>query len=319
MGRIVWVLAWLVAFAGSAAAQQYPAKPIRLIVAFAAGGGTDITARIIAKKLADNLGQQIVVDNRHGGGGILATELLAAAPADGYTILLTAVGPLAVSPHMQKVRYDVQRDLAPITMAVTFANVLVVHDSVRARTLGEYVALAREPGNRLAYGSSGIASAGHLAGELFNRTAKIDVPHIAYKGGGPAMNDLLGGQVPSLFASLPSALPHIRSGRIRALATTGPKRAPDLPEVPTIAESGYPGYEATNWYAFVAPAKTPQPVVARLNAELGRVLRAPEIVAELGQHGLEPVPGSADELAAYIARESATWAEVVKALGIKPE
>lgn len=319
MGRIVWALVWLVAFAGTAAAQQYPAKPVRLIVAFAAGGGTDITARIIAKKLAENLGQQIVVDNRPGGGGILATELLAAAPPDGYTLLLTAVGPLAVSPHMQKVRYDVQRDLAPVTMAVTFANVLVVHESVRAKTLAEYVALAREPGNRLAYGSSGIASAGHLAGELFNRTARIDVPHVAYKGGGPAMNDLLGGQVPALFASLPSALPHIRSGRIRALATTGPKRAPDLPEVPTVAESGYPGYEATNWYAFVAPAKTPPPIVARLNAELGRVLRAPDIAAELSQHGLEPVPGTQAELAAYIARESAVWAEVVKALGIKPE
>jgi len=317
--RLLAALACVAAFAQPASAQPYPSKPIRLIVAFAAGGGTDITARIIVKKLADNLGQQVVVDNRPGGGGILATELLTQAPKDGYTILLTAVGPLAVSPHMQKVRYDVEKDLAPITMAVMFPNVLVVNDSVKARTVAEYVALAKQPGNTLAYGSSGVAGAGHLAGELFKQMAKIDIPHIAYKGGGPAMNDLLGGQVPSLFASLPSALPHIKSGRIHALATTGAKRPPDLPDVPTVAEAGYPGYEASNWYAFVAPAGTPPAVVERLNAELGKVLRDPEVTPELAKHGMEPAPGSSADLAAYIARESKTWAAVVKALGMKPE
>ncbi len=319
MIRLLAALACLGAFALPASAQTYPSKPIRLIVAFAAGGGTDITARIIVKKLAENLGQQVVVDNRPGGGGILATELLTQAPKDGYTILLTAVGPLAVSPHMQKVRYDVEKDLAPITMAVMFPNVLVVNDAVKARTVAEYVALAKQPGNTLAYGSSGVASAGHLAGELFKQMAKVDIPHIAYKGGGPAMNDLLGGQVPSLFASLPSALPHIKSGRIRALATTGAKRPPDLPDVPTIAEAGYPGYEASNWYAFVAPAGTPPAIVERLNAELGKVLRDPEVTPELAKHGMEPAPGSSADLAAYIARESKTWAEVVKSLGMKPE
>jgi tripartite-type tricarboxylate transporter receptor subunit TctC len=319
MIRLLAALALLAAFAQPVSAQPYPSKPIRLIVAFAAGGGTDITARIIVKKLGENLGQQVVVDNRPGGGGILATELLTQAPKDGYTILLTAVGPLAVSPHMQKVRYDVEKDLLPITMAVMFPNVLVVNDAVKARTVAEYVALAKQPGSTLAYGSSGVASAGHLAGELFKQMAKVDIPHIAYKGGGPAMNDLLGGQVPSLFASLPSALPHIKSGRIRALATTGAKRPPDLADVPTIAESGYPGYEASNWYAFVAPAGTPPAIIERLNAEIGRVLRDPEVTPELAKHGMEPAPGSPADLAAYIARESRTWAEVVKALGMKPE
>jgi tripartite-type tricarboxylate transporter receptor subunit TctC len=319
MFRLIAAVIGLMGLVHGAVAQQYPSKPIRLIVAFAAGGGTDITARIIVKKLGENLGQQVVVDNRPGGGGILATELLAQAPKDGYTMLLTAVGPLAVSPHMQKVRYDVERDLAPISMAVMFPNVLVVNEAVKARNVAEYVAVARQPGSTLAYGSSGVASAGHLAGELFKQMAKVDIPHIAYKGGGPAMNDLLGGQVPSLFASLPSALPHIKSGRIRALATTGAKRPPDLPDVPTIADSGYPGYEASNWYAFVAPAGTPPAIVERLNAELGKVLRDPDVVPELAKHGMEPAPGTPADLAAYIARESRIWAEVVKALGMKPE
>lgn len=314
-----WALLCLCVAAGAAAAQDYPARPIRLMVGFAAGGGTDITARIIAKKLSDNLGQHVLVDNRPGGGGVLATELLVNAPPDGYTILLNAVGPLAVSPHMQKVRYDVVRDMAPISMAVMFPNVLVVHSSVKATNVAEFVALARQPGSKLAYGSSGVGGAGHLAGELFKDMAKVDIPHVAYKGGGPAMNDLLGGQVPAVFASLPSALPHIKSGRIRALATTGAKRAPDLPDVPTIAESGYPGYEATNWYAFVAPARTPQPVIDRLTTEIGRVLRSKDVVDELAQQGLEPAPGTPAELAAYIARESATWSQVVRSVGIKPE
>jgi len=315
----ICVLVCLCVAASAASSQNYPAKPIRLMVGFAAGGGTDITARIIAKKLSDNLGQQVLVDNRPGGGGVLATELLVNAPPDGYTILLNAVGPLAVSPHMQKVRYDVVRDMAPISMAVMFPNVLVVSSSVKASNVAEFVALAREPNSKLAYGTSGIAGAGHLAGELFKREAKLDIPHVAYKGGGPAMNDLLGGQVPALFASLPSALPHIKSGRIRALATTGAKRAPDLPNVPTIAESGYPGYEATNWYAFVAPAKTPKPIIEKLNAEIGRVLRSKDAIDELAQQGMEAMPGTPAELAAYIARESATWSEVVKSVGIKPE
>ena len=314
----------LAAFAATAvappsAAQDYPARPIKMLVGFAPSGGTDITARIIAKKLGENLKQQVVVENRPGGGGVLATELLAAAPADGYTILLGNVGSFAVTPHIQKVRYDVEHDMVPITMAVTFPNVLVVHPSVKATTLAEYIALSKVPSAKLAYGTSGVGGAGHLAGELFNSMAKTDIPHIAYKGGGPAMADLLGGQVPSVFASLPSALPQILAGKIRAIAQTGRTRSPDLPNVPTIAEAGFPGYEATNWYAYVAPARTPKPVIDRLVAEIGNVLRSKDVLDQLKQHGMEAQPGTPEELAAFMRREYQTWGRVVKAAAIKAE
>lgn len=297
-------------------AQDYPAKPVRIMVGFAPSGGTDITARIIAKRLTDLLKQQVIVENRPGGGGVLATEMTAQAAPDGYTILLGAVGPFTVNPHIQKVRYDVERDLAPITMAVTFPNVLVVHPSVKATTLLEFVRLAQTPQANIAFGSSGIGSAGHLAGELFNGMAKISITHVPFKGGGPAMTDLLGGQIASVFASLPSALPQIQAGKIRALAVTGRVRSRDLPNIATIAEAGYPGYEATNWYAFVAPAKTPRPIIERLVADIGRVLRAKETIDELGKHGMEAQPGSPDDLARFMKRESETWARVVKAAGI---
>jgi tripartite-type tricarboxylate transporter receptor subunit TctC len=319
MIRLAIAVFALCVLAGAASAQEFPSKPIRILVGFAPGGGTDITARIIAKGLSEFVGQQIVVENRPGAGGVLATDLAAQAAPDGYTILLGNVGAFAVSPHMQTVRYDVERDFAPITMAVTFPNVLVVHPSVPARTLAEYLALARKPEARLSYGSSGVASAGHLAGELLKVMAGVDIPHISYRGGGPAMADLLGGHLPSIFASMPSALEYIKQGRIRAIATTGPKRARDLADIPAIAEAGFPGYEATNWYAFVAPAATPKPIVDRLNVELGRTLRAPAIVVELDKHGLELAPGSPADLARYMKQESETWAKVVKAAGIKPE
>jgi tripartite-type tricarboxylate transporter receptor subunit TctC len=299
-------------------AQDYPSKPIKIIVGFAAGGGTDITARIIAGGLANAVGQQVVVENRPGGGGVLAAELAAQAAPDGYTIHLANVGALTVSPHMQKVAYDVARDFAPITMAVTFPNVLVVHPAQPIRTLADYLALAKEPNVKLAYGTSGVGGAGHLAGELLNDVAKVAVPHVAYRGGGPAMADLIGGHLPASFAAMPTAIEHIRQGRARAIAVTGPERAKDLPDVPAIAES-FPGYQATNWYAFVAPARTPPAILAKLNEEIGRTLRAAPIEAELAKHGMEPGPNSPAELAAFIARESATWGRVVKATGIKPE
>ncbi len=295
---------------------DFPSRPVRIIVGFAPGGGTDITARILAKRLADQLRQQVVVENRSGGGGVVAMELLANSAPDGHTILLGAVGPFAVTPHMQKVSYDVERDFAPLTMGVVFPNVVVVHSRVPANTLADYLKLATDPVARLSYGSSGIGSAGHLAGELLNSMANTQIPHIAYKGGGPAMTDLLGGQVPSVMASLPSALPHIRSGRIRALATTGVRRARDLPETPTVAESGFAGYDAVNWYAFVAPARTPATVLQRLHDELVQALRADEVVAQLHGHGMEPMPGSAEDLAATIRREFSTWGKVVRSAGL---
>jgi len=319
MHRILCALAALLLAPGIAPAQDYPSKPVKIVVGFAPGGGTDITARIIAGGLANSIGQQVVVENKAGAGGVVAAEVVAQAPPDGYTIHLAAVGALAVSPHMQTVGYDVERDFAPITMAVVFSNVLVVHPATPINTLADYVRLAKEPNTKLAYGTSGVGGAGHLAGELLNDMAKISVPHIAYRGGGPAMADLLGGHLPTSFAALPTAIEHIRQNRVRAIVVTGSKRVKDLPDVPTVAESGYPGYEATNWYAFIAPAKTPQPIIAKLNAEIGRTLRAAPIEAELAKQGLEPGPNSPQELAAFIKRESETWARVVKSAGIKPE
>ncbi len=319
MAKLLYAALALALSATGVAAQDYPNKPVRLMVGFAAGGGTDITARIVGKKLTENLGQQFVIENRAGGGGIIAAELVAQAPGDGYTIMLGTVGVYAVSPHMQKLNFDIERDYLPITMGVTFPNVLVVHPSSKAMTLADYITMAKDQSNRLAYGSSGVGGAGHLAGELLKMMAKIDVPHVAYRGGGPAMADLLGNQVPSVFASLPSALPQIQENKIRALAVTGAKRSTDMPTVPTVAEAGYPGYEATNWYAYVAPKGTPRAIIEKLSAEIGRAQRDPDVLKEFAKHGLEPAAGTPEELAAYIKKESTTWARVVKEANIKAD
>lgn len=300
--------------AATAAAQPaFPNRPVTMVVGFAPGGGTDIASRIIAKKLAENIGQSVVVENRPGAGGNIATEMVARAQPDGHTLLLASVGSLTVAPHIvAKLPYDPLHDLAPITMAVIFPNVLVVHPSVGAQTLGEFVKLAQAKPGSIHYGSSGIGGAGHLAGELFRMMAKAEIVHVPYKGGGPAVADLLGGQIQAVFATPASAGQHVKAGKIRALAVTGPARSPFLPEVPTIAESGYPGYEATNWYAYVAPAKTPKDILERWNHELVKVLGNAEVREQLLGHGLEPSPGTSEALARHIEREYATWGRVVK-------
>jgi tripartite-type tricarboxylate transporter receptor subunit TctC len=311
----------LSAFLGSQAAlaQNYPVRPLLLTVGFAPGGGTDTAARIVARRLGEQLGQQVVVENRAGAGGNIAAEAIARAQPDGYTLSLSAVGPLAVAPHMvSNLGYDPRRDFAPISMGVVFANVLVVHASVPAQTLAEYVALANARPGSMTFGTSGIGGTGHLAGELFRMMAKADIVHVPYKGGGPAMADLLGNQVPSVFASAPSALPHVKSGKIRALATTGAARSAFFPAVPTVAET-YPGYDATNWYAFIAPARTPRDIILRLNRELARALSATDIREQLLQHGMEPQPCSPEELARIIEREYVTWGKVVKAASIQAQ
>jgi tripartite-type tricarboxylate transporter receptor subunit TctC len=301
------------AAAASAFAQDYPSRPINMVVGFAPGGGTDTAARIIAKKLAEEMSQSVVVENKSGAGGNIATDYVAKAAPDGYTILLASVGSLTVAPHIvAKLPYDPQRDLAPITMAVVFPNVLVVHPSLNVKTLADFVRLAKEKPGSIAYGSSGIGGAAHLAGELFNMMAKVNMAHVPYKGGGPAVKDLVGGQIPAAFATPASAGAFVKAGRIVALAVTGAKRSPYMPEVPTVAESGYPGYEATNWYAYMAPAKTPKTILARLHRDLVKVLSAKDIADQLNGHGLEPMPGTSEDLAAYIEREYATWGRVVK-------
>lgn len=295
----------------------FPSRPITMVVGFAPGGGTDTAARIIAKAVAESLGQPVQVDNRAGAGGNIAHDYVAKSTPDGHMILLGSVGPLTVAPHMIKnLPYDPLKDLAPVTMAVSFANVLVVHSEVPARTLAEYVKLANEKAGTLTYGSSGIGGAGHLSGELFRMMSKADIVHVPYKGGGPAMQDLLGKQIASIFATPISAGPHIKSGRIRAIAVTSATRTEFMPEVPTIAESGYPGFEATNWYAYVLPSKTPAEIVDRWNRELVKVLNAPVVRTALLAQGMEPVPGTRAQLADYIKREYDTWGRVVREANI---
>jgi tripartite-type tricarboxylate transporter receptor subunit TctC len=313
-GALTALAAALAALAPPAVAQGgYPARPIVMVVGFAPGGGTDTVARIVAKKLGESVGQSVVVENRAGAGGNVATDHVAKAAPDGYTILLGSVGSLTVAPHLvANLPYDPVRDLAPITMAVVFANVLVVHPSVPANTLAEFVKLAKAKPGGITYGSSGIGGAGHLAGALLNMTAGIDLVHVPYKGGGPAMQDLLGGQIQSIFATPVSSGSQIRAGKVRALATTGATRSAYLPDVPTVAESGYPGYEATNWYAYMAPAGTPKEIVDRLNRELRQALTAPDVREQFDKQGVEAMPGTPGELAKYIERELATWGRVVK-------
>ncbi len=299
---------------GAALAQgAFPSRPILMVIAFAPGGGTDTTGRIVARRLGENLQQNVVVENRAGAGGHIATDFVAKRAPDGYTIALTSVGPLTVAPHMiARLPYDPLRDLAPISLAVTFGNVVTASPSLGASTLADYLRIAREKPGSVIFGSSGIGGMGHLAGALLSQLASVELVHAPYKGGGPAMQDLLGGQIPSIIAAMPSALPHIRSGRIRALAVTGPRRTAVLPAVPTVAESGFPGYEATNWYAFVAPAKTPPAVIERLHREITAALRSQETHDQLAAHGMEPIPSTPAELTRQIEREFAVWGKVVR-------
>ena len=306
------------AFAAGALAQAgFPNKQITMLVGFAPGGGTDTAARIVAKKLASTMGQPVVVENNAGAGGNIANEILARAAPDGHMILLSSVGSLAVAPHIvSNLAYNPLRDFAPLTMAVTFPNVLVVHPAVPAKTLGEFVKMAAAKPDAVNFGSSGIGGAGHLAGELLAMMANVKMTHVPYKGGAPAMGDLLGGQIMSIFAAPPSAMPHLKAGKIRALAVTGATRSASLPDVPTVAESGYPGYEALNWYCYIAPVKTPRDIQSRWNRELVAVLSESDTRTQLQSHGMDPSPGSGEVLQKYIEREYAVWGKVVKAAGI---
>ncbi|SFD79903.1 Bug family tripartite tricarboxylate transporter substrate binding protein [Paracidovorax konjaci] len=306
------VLASLSLASTAAQAQDFPPKkPVTMVVGFAAGGSADIAARIIAKKLGENIGQSVVVDNKPGAGGNLAHAQVANGPADGSVLLFGSIGPLSISPHFMKVGYDPLKDLAPITMGVSFPNVLVVPASTGIKTLGEFVAKAkREPG-KLDFASTGPGSAAHLAGELLNDVAKIDTVHVPYKGGAPALQDVLGGRLASFYAAPPTALPHIEAGKLVPLATTGLARPSYLPNVPTVAET-YPGFNATNWYAFVASAKTPKPLLDRWNTELVKVLNTPEVRDNLLKHGQTATPGTREELGRFIAAEYEKWGRIIR-------
>jgi tripartite-type tricarboxylate transporter receptor subunit TctC len=320
MKRILGAVLSFSLAAAAAAQGAFPSKPVTIVVGFEPGGGTDTTARILQKPLGDQLGQQVIVENRAGAGGNIAVDYVAKSAPDGHMLVLANVGALAVNPHILKTPYDPLRDLTPISMAAIFANVLVVQPSLAVNTVADYVKLAREKPGGLTYASSGIGSAGHLSGELLKVLSKdANLVHVPYRGGGPAMQGFLGGQVDSFFATPISSISQIRAGRAKALATTGAKRATLMPDVPTVAESGYPGYEALNWYGFLGPARMPNDVVERLNREIVRALANPDAVAALHKTGVEPSSSTPADFGRYIEREYRTWGKVVKEAGIKAQ
>ena len=305
------------AFALAAAAQTFPSKPVTIVVGFEPGGGTDTTARIVGKALGEQLGQQIIVENRAGAGGTIAVAHVAKERPDGYTIVLANVGALTANPFLMNLTYDPLKDLTPISMAAVFANVFVVQPDLPVKTLADFVKLAKDKPKTVTYASSGIGGAGHLAGELLAIMAKIELVHVPYKGGGPAMRGFLGKEVDAFVATPISSVKQIQAGKARAIATTGSKRAALMPDVPTVAEQGFPGYEALNWYGFLGPSGMPGPIVERLHDEIAKALANPEVVSAMKKTGVEPQSSRPGEFAAYIKREYETWGRVIKQAGIK--
>jgi tripartite-type tricarboxylate transporter receptor subunit TctC len=304
----------------AAAADAYPARPIRFVVAFPPGGGTDIIARSIAQKLAERLAQQVVVDNRPGAGGNIGTDIVAKSAPDGYTMLMGSAGPLAINASLfGKMPFDPIRDLAPVTLAASTPNVLVVHPSLKAATVNELIALAKARPGEINFASSGHGTPAHLAGELFNSMAGVKLVHVPYKGAAPALADLLGGQVQLMFSTMPPALPHVKDGKLRALAVTNSKRSRATPELPTLDEVALPGFEANTWHGVVVPAGTPAAIVARLNREIVAILHLPDVVERLSGQGAEALGSTPEEFAAYIRSETAKWAKVVRDSGAKAE
>ncbi len=309
----------LVAPVAPVAAQPYPAKPVRIVVPFPPGGPTDIVARLMAPKMSVAMGQQVIVDNRGGAGGMIATEQVAKSAPDGYTIIMGTIGGIAVAMSLNPNRgYDTLRDFAPITQSVSVTSVLVTHPSVPAKNVKELLALARAKSGRLNYGSSGNGTVTHLAGELFKLLGKVDITHVPYKGGAPAMTALISGEVDMSYENTLIITPHIKSGRVKALAVTGAKRSALLPELPTIAET-LPGYSASGWYGLLAPAATPKPVLARLNTEAIKALRAPDVVDKLSGQGAEPIGNAPEEFTAFVRSEIEKWAKLVKAANMRAD
>ena len=305
---------------GASMAQAWPSKPIRMMVPFPPGGSTDIVARIVAQKLSERLGQSIVIENRGGGGGTIGTAAVAKSAPDGYSLAVASTSTHVVAPGVYaKLEYDPVKDFAPVGLMAVSPYLLVVNPAVNAKSLKELVALAKQQPGRLNYASAGIGSTTHLAMEMLKAATGTFMLHIPYSGNGPAGTAVVGGQVEILFGSLPALLPHAKSGRVRALAVGTPKRSPSLPDVPTVAESGYPGFDASLWLAIMAPAGTPQPVIDRLNKELVTLIAAPETREALDKAGAEPLSGTPAELAAMIRDGIPKYARVIKAAGVKPE
>ena len=300
--------------------QAYPAKPVRLIAPFAPGGPTDIVARVVSQRLGQQLGQTVVVDNRASAGGAIGCEIAAKSAPDGYTLLLGSSGNLAVAPSLSlRLPYDPARDFQPITQTTSGPQIMVVHPLVAAKSVQEFIALAKAKTGALNFASGGTGMSNHLASELFVMAAKVSIVHVPYKGTGPALTELLGGQVQMMMSSLLPAMPHIQSGRLRGLAVTSLKRTAALPEIPTMVESGLPGFETTSWHGVLAPAKISKPLALRLHAELVKALNHTEVKTLFANQGMDVVANTPEEFAAYIQHEAQKWSGVIKTTGLKPQ
>ena len=315
--RILLAASYLVVSAANAA-EWSPTKSIRFIVGNPPGGATDLVGRILQPKLTAALGKQVIVDNRPGANGLISLEILKNAEPDGHTVGLGHIGILIVSPAIQKVPFDPHIDFAPIGLMVSLQNIIITHPGVAAKNLGDYIALAKTKPGAMQYATSGIGSPGHLAASLLESMTGMQLTHVPYKGGGPAITDLLAGHVPSFFAVISTAVPHVQAGKVRGIAVTSTRRAEALPDVPTIAEAGVKGYAAINWYGLHAPAKTPPPVIQRLSKELLAVLRSPDIVQQFKERGIDTSPTSPAEYAKYIRDEEAKWLPVIRKSNIRP-
>src|SRR5690349_11238522 len=309
----------IAASVAGAQAQSYPAKPLRMIVPFPPGGGVDFVGRIVGQKLSDRLGQQVAIDNRAGANGIVGLEALKSAPPDGYTIAAASAGPLTVNPFIyKKLSYDPLRDFTPIANMINFPLLLVVHPSLPVRNVKDLILLARSRPGQLSYSSSGVGNSGHLAAELFDSMAKVRILHVPYKGTAPAGVALLSGEVQLTFSSIPTVLPYVRSGRLRALGVGNVERIASLPDFPTIAEAGLPGYEAYAWAGMIGPANMPAAIVQRLSKEITEIVVMKDVTERMLAEGTVPTPSGPDEFAAYMRAELKKWGEVVKLAGIKP-
>jgi tripartite-type tricarboxylate transporter receptor subunit TctC len=302
----------------AAAADAYPSRPIRMVVPFPAGGTTDILGRIAGQKITEALGQQVIIDNRGGAGGNIGTEMVAKAPPDGYTLLTDPGSTLTINPHAySKLGFDPVRDFAPITILAEVPNILEVHPALPVKNVKELIALAKSKPGQINYASTGAGQSTHLSMELFKSMAHIDINHIPYKGSAPALVDLIGGQVSVMFDNMPTSLPHVKAGKLRALAVSTVRRSFALPQLPTVAESGLPGFEVSVWFSVLAPAATPRDIVQKLNAVLVKALQSPDVKQRLADQGAEPVANTPEQFAATIQRDLAKWAKVVKDANVK--
>jgi tripartite-type tricarboxylate transporter receptor subunit TctC len=304
--------------AAGAVAQTYPMQPIKIVVPFTAGGTTDILARTLGQKLGESLHQPVIVENRPGAGGNIGADVVAKSKPDGYTLVMGTIGTQSINASLyEKMPYDSARDFAPITLVAIVPNILMVHPSVPAKSVGELIQLAKSKPGVLNFASSSTGGSPHLSGEMFKQMTGVDIVHVPYKGSAPAITDLLGGQVSMMFDNMPSGLPHVKAGKLRALGVTSAKRSAAAPEIPTIAESGVPGYEVDSWFGILAPAGTPREIVNKLNVEIVRILRMPEVKQRLAEQGAEPVGNTPEQFAEHIRKETIKWARVVKASGAK--